>query len=73
MLMTLLISLLVYLPKQTYADHLHNHDMYFIFQVEVLAITEHQSYLLTSKNIARPQKGMLPSLCEVVPGKLINR
>lgn len=35
------ISLLVYLLKQTYADHLHNHGMCFIIWAEALAITEH--------------------------------
>lgn len=49
----LLISLLLYLLKQTHADKLHNRDTYFTIWMEVLAVTEHQLYLLTPKNVTR--------------------
>lgn len=49
----LLISLLLYLLKQTHSDKLHNRDTYFTIWMEVLAVTEHQLYLLTPKNVTR--------------------
>lgn len=73
MFIALLISLLLYLLKQTQTDHLHNRDTCFTIWIEVLAVTEHQPYLLTPKNVTRWQKRTLPTLWELVPGKLINR